>query len=73
MIGINGIPKNSDNIDTIKKISDFLIRTKSILIDYVENNFDKNTYLENYANYLKFVAVFRTVGNIIGQMASDQN
>ena len=73
MIGINGIPKNSDNIDTIKKISDFLIRTKSILIDYVENNFDKTTYLENYANYLKFVAVFRTVGNIIANMASDQN
>lgn len=71
MIGINGIPKNNDNIIAINKLANSLIKTKYILIDYIENNFDKLSYMENYANYIKFIAIFRTIANVLSQLSNN--
>lgn len=71
MIGINGIPKNNDNIIAINKLANSLIKTKYILIDYIENNFDKSSYMENYANYIKFIAIFRTIANVLSQLSNN--
>ena len=57
-----------DNLDTIKKLTLFTEKTKNILIDYIQNNFDKNPYLENYAMYIKFMAVFRTISKVIEEL-----
>ncbi len=66
--GINSIPKTMDNLDTIKRLTLFTEKTKGILIDYIQNNFDKNPYLENYAMYVKFMAVFRTIYKVIEEL-----
>lgn len=66
--GINGIPKSLDNIDSIKRVTNYVTKAKNILIDYIQNNFDKNPYLENYTIYIKFMAIFRTVGNVINDL-----
>jgi len=66
--GVNNIPKNMDNIETIKKLTEYLTKCKNILIDYVENVFDQNPYLENYATYLKYMAIFRTVAKVMEEM-----
>ena len=66
--GINSIPKTMDNLDTIKRLTLFTEKTKTILIDYIQNNFDKNPYLENYAMYIKFMAVFRTISKVIEEL-----
>lgn len=66
--GINGIPKSLDNIDTINRVLAYTTRSKEILIDYIQNNFDKSPYLENYSVYIKFLAVLRTVSNVINEL-----
>lgn len=63
--GINSIPKTMENLDAIKRLVLFVEKTKNILIDYIQNNFDKNPYLENYAMYIKFMSVFRTISRVI--------
>lgn len=63
--GINSIPKTMENLDAIKRLILFVEKTKNILIDYIQNNFDKNPYLENYAMYIKFMSVFRTISKVI--------
>lgn len=66
--GINGIPKNSDNIESIKRLIMLLTKARNILIDYLENNFDSNPYLENYTMYIKYMAVFRTASKVIEEI-----
>lgn len=66
--GVNRIPKNSDNIETVKRLILLLTKAKKILIDYVENNFDANPYLENYTMYIKYMAVFRTAMKVIEEI-----
>lgn len=68
MDGINGIPKNADNLETIKRLTMFLTKAKNILIDYVENNFDNNSYLENYTMYIKYLAIFRTTAKVVEEL-----
>lgn len=66
--GINSIPKNADNLETIKRLTLLLNKAKNILIDYVENNFDSSPYLENYTVYMKYIAVFRTASKVIEEL-----
>ena len=66
--GINSIPKTMENLDIIKRLTLFTEKTKNILIDYIQNNFDKNPYLENYAMYIKFMSVFRSISKVIEEI-----
>lgn len=66
--GVSNIPKTSDNLETIKRLNTLLTKAKSILISYIRNNFDQNTYLENYTMYLKYLAVFRTAAKVIEEL-----
>lgn len=66
--GVNNIPKNNDNLISIGRLIGALDKMKQILIDYVGNNFDKMSYLENYAMYLKYMAAFRTISKVIEEM-----
>lgn len=66
--GVNNIPKNNDNLISISRLIGALDKMKQILIDYVGNNFDKMSYLENYAIYLKYMAAFRTISKVIEEM-----
>lgn len=63
--GISNIPKTNDNLETLKRLNILLNKAKDILISYIQNNFDQNTYLENYTMYLKYMAVFRTASRVI--------
>lgn len=71
--GINGIPKNADNLETIKRLTLLLNKAKNILIDYVENNFDSSPYLENYTVYMKYIAVFRTASKVIEELNASKD
>ena len=66
--GVSNIPKTSDNLETIKRLNTLLTKAKSILISYIRNNLDQNTYLENYTMYLKYLAVFRTAAKVIEEL-----
>lgn len=66
--GLNGIPTNMDNIETIKRLVGLLTKSKKILIDYINNNFDKCAYLENYSNYIKYMAMLRTASKVIDEL-----
>ena len=66
--GVNRIPKNAENIETIKRLILLLTKAKKILIDYIEKNFDSNPYLENYTMYIKYMAVFRTASKVIEEL-----
>lgn len=66
--GINNIPKNADNLESIKRLIMLLTKARNILIDYIENNFDTNPYLENYTMYIKYMAVFRTASKVIEEL-----
>ena len=68
MEGINGIPKNNENLETIKRLITFLTKAKTILIDYVDNCFDNNSYLENYTIYIKYLAIFRTTAKVVDEL-----
>lgn len=68
MEGINGIPKNAENLETIKRLITFLTKAKNILIDYVDNCFDNNSYLENYTIYIKYLAIFRTTAKVVDEL-----
>lgn len=65
---LNNIPKSADNLETLKKVITYSTKVKEILIDYIQYNFDKNPYLENYATYIKFMAIFRTISRVIEDM-----
>lgn len=65
---LNNIPKSADNLETLKKVITYSNKVKEILIDYIQYNFDKNPYLENYATYIKFMAIFRTISRVIEDM-----
>ena len=71
--GINNIPKNADNLETIKRLTLLLNKAKNILIDYVENNFDSSPYLENYTVYMKYIAVFRTASKVIEELNASKD
>ena len=71
--GINNIPKNADNLETIKRLTLLLNKAKNILIDYVENNFDSSPYLENYTVYMKYIAVCRTASKVIEELNASKN
>ena len=66
---MNDIPRTMENIDSLKRVSNYILKARDILIDYIQNNFDTNPYLENYVNYVKFMAVFRTVSKVIDEIA----
>lgn len=66
--GINSIPKNASNLETIKRLIMLLTKARNILVDYVENNFDSTPYLENYTMYIKYIAVFRTASKVIEEL-----
>ena len=71
--GINNIPKNADNLETIKRLTLLINKAKNILIDYVENNFDSSPYLENYTVYMKYIAVFRTASKVIEELNASKD
>lgn len=66
--GTNRIPKNANNVETINRLVSALTKMKSILIDYINNNFDMNSYLENYTMYIKYMAAFRTISKVIEEI-----
>ena len=66
--GVNGIPKDASNLETIKRLIMLLTKARNILVDYVENNFDSTPYLENYTMYIKYIAVFRTASKVIEEL-----
>ena len=70
---INGITKTQENIDTLRRVIEALSKIKKLLIQYTSTNFDMNTYIENYSNYIKFLAVFRTISKVMDELTNSDN
>ena len=62
---INNIPKSDDNIESLNRLVDTVNKLKQYLVDYITIVFDKKTYLENAANYIKYINAFRTIDKVI--------
>ena len=69
---INGIPKNNDNIDTIRRLSLNMDKVKKYIVDYLTLNFDYNSYIDNYATSIKFLAIMDTVKKILNELSKQQ-
>ena len=69
---VNNIPKNANNLEKIQRVQVSLSKLKEIIVDYVTYNFDNRSYIDNYSNYIKFIAVLRTVSEIISYINSDK-
>lgn len=69
---INGIDKNEDNMETIRRLINVLNNVKQYILDYVSTVFDSNTYLDNNAVYVKYINVFRTIRKTIDELNKDQ-
>lgn len=70
---INNIPKTNENIDTIRRLSISMNNVKKYVVDYITKNFDSNSYIDNYSNHIKFLAIMDTVRKIIDEIAKQQN
>ena len=46
---------------------------KKYVVDYITKNFDSNSYIDNYSNHIKFLAIMDTVRKIIEEIAKQQN
>lgn len=70
---INGITKTQDNIDTLRRVIEALEKIKKLLLQYISTNYDMNTYIENYTNYIKFLATFRTISKVMNELSLDDD
>lgn len=69
LAAVNGISKTQDNIDVLRRVIDALEKIKKLILQYVTTNYDMNTYIENYSNYIKFLAAFRTVSKVMNELS----
>ena len=69
MESINRITKNDENILPLKKIVVALGKVKTYIVDYLENIYNSTSYIDNFTNYVKFLVVFRTIGNVLKEMS----
>ena len=69
---VNNIPKTNENIDTIRKLSINMNKIKKYIVDYLTLNFDSNTYIDNYATSIKFLAILDTVKRILSELSKQQ-
>ena len=69
MESINRITKNDENILPLKKIVVALGKVKVYIVDYLENIYNSTSYIDNFTNYIKFLVVFRTIGNVLKEMS----
>lgn len=69
MKSINRITKNDENILPLKKIVVALGKVKAYIVDYLENIYNSTSYIDNFTNYIKFLVVFRTIGNVLKEMS----
>lgn len=70
---VNGITKTQDNIDTLRRVIEALEKIKKLLLQYISTNYDMNTYIENYTNYIKFLATFRTISKVMNELSLDDD
>ena len=69
---VNNIPKRANNLEKIQKTQIALNKLKEIIVDYITYNFDNRAYIDNYTNYIKFIAALRTVSDVISYINSDK-
>ena len=69
---VNNITRTENNIDTLRRLINVLTKVKQYLVDYISNNFDNTVYIDNYANYIKFTAIFRTITRVLDEMNKQQ-
>lgn len=72
MNGINNITKTDTNTDAIYRVVDTIQSIRQCLIDYIENVFDRSTYLSNNEIYIKYISIFRTIKKTIDELSNDQ-
>lgn len=70
---INDITKTSDNIEVLKRTTTCMLKNKDNLVAYVSDIFDSSSYIDNFANYIKFVAILRTVTRVLKELNEDKN
>lgn len=66
------IPKTDDNIEVIRRLIVVLNNIKRYIIDYMDYEFDKRTYLDNNQIYIKYINLFRTIQKVISELTKEQ-
>ena len=70
---INDITKTADNIDILKRTTSCMLKNKDNLVSYMSDIYDTSAYIDNFANYIKFVAILRTVTKVLNKLNEDKN
>lgn len=72
LTAINNIPKQDDNIETIRRLIIVLNNVKQYILDYISTQFDNRSYLDNNQIYIKYINVFRTIRKVIEELNHDK-
>lgn len=72
LTAINNIPKQDDNIETIRRLIIVLNNVKQYILDYMSTQFDNRSYLDNNQIYIKYINVFRTIRKVIEELNHDK-
>ena len=62
------LPKNEENNDEIDWLIGQASRLKGIIYDYIINNFDNKTYIQNYAVHSKYLVTLTGIKKILQQL-----
>lgn len=69
---INTIDAETDNMDTIARISSIMYHLKIYIADYITKKFAYCSYIENDIAFNRFLAIINSVSNVINELAEEK-
>lgn len=68
---INDIPSNEDYLATISFVSEKLSELRTMVADYMNNVYSTKSYMENAINYNRFLAVLKSINDILDEISRE--
>lgn len=65
---ISDISVNEESISTVEYVSNQLSNLKDMVVDYLNTTYKTKSYIENYINYNRFIAVLNGINKLIEEM-----
>lgn len=65
---VDDMPKNEDMLKITEFINKSLEDTKQYILDYISNTFDSKSYMENMAEFQKYIAVLYSIRNVLDEL-----
>lgn len=70
---IDDIPKNENTLKIIDFINKSLEDTKRFILDYITNTFDSKSYMENMAEFQKYITVLYSIRDVLDELKNGES